>query len=154
MCHFATTETQGDLHFVAIFQKAHHIPHLHIVVVGIRIGTEFDLFDFDNFLLLPGLALALLLLIFELSEVHDFANGRGRVWRDFNQIKSGFNRHFYGTFGRDNADVFSFSANKANFGRSDMFIDPGASVTRRGCVVWSASDGGRPFRCDCSGCVK
>ena len=143
--HFTSAKPQRYLDLVPGFEEPHHIAHLHIIVVGIRVGTELDLFDFDDLLLLPGLALALLLLIFELSEVHDFANGRGGVRRDFYQIQPGINRHFNGTFWRDDADVFSFSADEANFWRSDVFVDPGAGVTHRGCVVWSASDGGRPF---------
>ncbi len=72
--HLAATETQGDLDLVAFGQEFHDRAHLDLVVMGIGPGTELDLLDLDDLLLLTGLGLALLLFVFELAQIHDLAD--------------------------------------------------------------------------------
>ncbi len=114
--HFAAPETQGDLHLVAVFQKLEDVAHLDFVVVGVRVGTELDFLDLDDLLLLAGLGFLLLSLVLELAIVHDLANRRVGVWRNFHQIQPGFFGHFHGACGGNNANIFAVGADQADFG--------------------------------------
>ncbi len=145
MRHLATTETQSDFHLVAVFEKLEDIAHLDVIVVAVCVGTELDLFDLDDLLLLAGFALALLLFVFELAEIHDFAHGRRGIGRDFNQVKPGFVCHVHGLHGCDDSDVFAVGADQADFVGADLVVDARAGVALRRRVMGSASDGGRPL---------
>ncbi len=86
VCHFPATEAQCDFDLVTFFQKLPDGPHLDIIVMGVGVGAEFDLFDLDDLLLFPRLGFPLLLFIFELAKIHDFADGRISIRGNFNQI--------------------------------------------------------------------
>ena len=143
--HLTATEPQSDLHLVATFEKLEDIAHLHIVVVRIRIGTELDLFDLDDLLFLAGFALALLLFIFELAEIHDLAHGRLGIGRNFDKVEPSFFGHFHGTLRRHNADVFAVRPDQADFIGADLVVDARAGVTLGRRVMRSASDGDGPL---------
>jgi hypothetical protein len=142
--HFAPAEPQGDLHLVAILEKFEHVAHLDVVVAGIRIGPELDLFDLDDLLLLARFALAFLLFVFELAKIHDLANRRIGVRRNLNQIETGFVGHFHGSGRGHHTDVFAVGADQADFSGTDFFVDARAGVALRGRIMGSASDGNRP----------
>ena len=84
--HFTATEAQGDLYLVAVIQEFENVAHLYFIVVVIRVWTELHFFDFDDLLLLTCLSFFLLSLVFELAIVHDLANRRGCIGRDFHQV--------------------------------------------------------------------
>ena len=120
--------------------------------MAVRVGTELDLFDLDDLLLLARLSFFLLRFVLELAIVHDFANRRVRIWRDFHQIEACFFGHDHRTFRCHDTDVFAFCANKANFGGPDTVVDAWACVALWWRVMWSASYGLYPlvipFGCD------
>ena len=113
--HFAAPETQGDFDLVAVLKKLEDIAHLDFIVVRIRVRTELDLFDLDDLLRLAGFGFAFLRFVFEFAEIHDLADGRIGVWRNFHQIKPGLFGHFHSARRRNNADILAISANQANF---------------------------------------
>ena len=145
VCHFAAPEAQGDLHLVAIGKKLEHVAHLDVIVAAIRIGAELDLFDLDDLLLFAGFGFALLRLVFKLAEIHNLAHGRIGIRRDFYKVKPCLVGHFHGAGGCNHACIFAIGADKADFIRADKFIDARAGVSLRRCVMWSASDDGRPL---------
>ena len=143
--HLATAETQRDFDLVAVLQKLEDIAHFHIVVIGIRIGSELDLFDLDDLLLFARFGFPLLLFVFELAKIHDLADRRIGIRGDFHQIQSGIFCHFHGAGRGNDSCVLSVGTDQANFVRSDFVVDARAGVSLRGRVVWSASDGDRPL---------
>ena len=114
MRHFAAPKPQGDLALVAIFQKLEHRAHLDLVVMGIGVGAELDLFDLDDLLILAGVRLFLLGLVFELAKIHDLADRGHRIGRNLDQIEPRLFGHDQGAFRRDNAHVFAIGADQAN----------------------------------------
>ena len=74
--HFTAPIAHGDFHLVAVTQKPVHVAHLHIVVVGVDVGPELDLFNLDDLLLFARFSGLLLGLVLELAEIHDLADGR------------------------------------------------------------------------------
>ena len=113
--HLAATEAQSDLHLVAAFEELEDVAHFHIVIIGVRVRAELDLFDLDDLLLLAGFALTLLLFVFELAKIHDLAHGRIGVGRDLDQVEPGFFGHFHGARRCHNADVFTVRTDQADF---------------------------------------
>ena len=145
MRHFAPAETQGNLYLVTVFQKFEHAAHLHIVIVLVRIGPEFDFLDLDDLLLLTGLGLFLLGFVLELAVVHDLADRRRRIRRDFDKVEPGLFGHRHGPFRRHHTDVFAFGPDEPDFAATDGIVDPGAGVALWWRVMWSASYGLYPL---------
>ena len=142
--HFAATEAQGDLHLVAALQELDRIFDLAVEVVVIGARTDFDFFDFDDFLVLTSFGFTLLLLVFELTVVHDLADGRRGGGGNFHQIKPGFFSHCQCAIGRNDADVLAVGADQADVRAANAFVDPGAGFARGRSVVRSASYGTVP----------
>ena len=143
--HLAATKTQGDLYLVAIRQKLEHVAHLDVIIAAVRIRAEFDFFDLDDLLLFAGFGFTLLRFVLKLAEIHNLANGRIGVRRDFYKVETCLFSHFHGTRRRNNAGVFAICADQTDFVGADKFIDARAGVSLRRCVMWSASDDGRPL---------
>ena len=136
MRHFTTAEPQRDLHLVAIFQKLEHVTHFDVIVIGIGVRSELDLFDFDDLLLFARFGFALLGLVFEFAEIHDLAHGRVGIGRNLDQVQSSFFGHFHGA---------AVGTNKANFVRADIFVNARACISLWRRVMGSASDDERPL---------
>ena len=60
--HFAAAEAQRHLDLVAFLEEPLHRAHLHVVVVLVDPGTDLDLLDLDDLLLLARLGRFLLFL--------------------------------------------------------------------------------------------
>ena len=122
MRHFAAAEAQGDLHLVALLEELQHIAHLDVVVVGVGPGAELHLFDFDDLLLLAGFGFALLLFVLELAEVHDLADGRSCVGRDFDKVEARILGEALRLIGGHNSVLFTLLVNQTYFGDADAMI--------------------------------
>jgi len=143
--HLTTAEPQRDLYLVTIVQKLEHVTHFDLIVIGICVRSELDLFDLDDLLLFAGFRFALLGLVFEFAEIHDLAHGRIGIGRDLDQVQTRFLGHFHGATGRDNPDVFAVGTNQADFVRADIFVNARACVSLWRRVMGSASDDERPL---------
>ncbi len=93
------------------------------VIVVIHVDTELHFFYYDRFLMFLGLALFLLLLVQELSVVHNPAYGRLRRRRNLYQIQVAFAGHFQRFVGRQDADLFAFIVNYADFPGTNALVD-------------------------------
>ena len=80
------------------------------------------------FCFFAGLAFALLLLVFELAEVHDLGDRRAGVGRDFNEVESSLVGKAHAFLRTDHSNIFTFSTNQAHFGCTDLVIDTGSGV--------------------------
>src|SRR5262249_30078463 len=86
--HLASAEENRGLDLVAVSQEALDVLLLELIIVLVHLGTELNLLDLDDLLVLLGLSGALLFLVLVASEVHDAANRRRRRGRNFDQVKS------------------------------------------------------------------
>ena len=143
--HLTAAEPQRDLYLVPIVEELEHVTHLDVIVIGIGVRAELDLFDLDDLLLLARFGFTLLRLILEFAKVHDLAHGRVGIGRNLDQIKSGINSHFHGAIRCHDADVFPIRTDQADFVGADVFVDARAGVSLRRRVMRSASDDGRPL---------
>lgn len=143
--HLTATEAKRDFDLVALFEELHHRAHLHVVIVGIGSRTELDFLDLDDFLFLARFGFAFLGFVFELSEIHDLADGRLGVRRNLDQIETGFFGHCHCAGGCHHTNILSVCPNETDFRGTDAFIDTGAGFALWRGIVGSASYGGVPY---------
>src|SRR6185503_11780760 len=127
--HLAPAEKDRRLDLVAVLEKALDVLLLELVVVLVDLGPELDLLDEDHFLVLLGLASALLLLVLELAEVHDPADRRNSGRRDLHEIErlaSGYRQRL--RRGHD-SQLLAVVVDHPDFSHPDAFVDPSAVIT-------------------------
>ncbi len=90
MRHFPATEAQCHLYLVALLEELFHRPHLNVVIMRVDIRAKLDFLDLDSLLLFACLGGLLLRLEFILSEIHDLTDRDFSIYRDFDEIETGF----------------------------------------------------------------
>ena len=83
MGHLTASKAQGDLHLVALFQESHYIPNLHLIIIVISAGAKLYFLNLYNLLLQSCIVGTLLFLILELTVIHQLANRRIGLRRNF-----------------------------------------------------------------------
>jgi hypothetical protein len=129
--HFTATETQGHLDLVALVEEALHRPHLHVIVVIVDGRAHLDLLDLDDLLFLAGLGSLLLLLVFVLAVVHQLADGRLGVGRDFDDVESFFLAQCERLIQADLAILMAIVADQEDGFGIDLVVDARAILGRR-----------------------
>ena len=140
MGHFAPPKPQGHFDLIAIVDKSARVPHLHVVIMGIDVGPQLDLFHVDRLLPLAGDIGLFLIFVFELAEIDDFADRRRGVRRHFNQVEVYAVCSFEGVCGSNDADLLAILIDQPNLGTVDVCIYPRSRAFRWGNVYWSSSD--------------
>ncbi len=90
MCHFPSPEAKCHLYLVALLEELFHRPHLNVVIMRVDIRAKLDFLDLDSLLLFACLGGLLLRLEFILSEIHDLTDRDFSIYRDFDEIETGF----------------------------------------------------------------
>jgi len=121
--HFATTEAKRNFGFVTVIQETLQITQLDLVITLVGSRAEFDFLDLNDLLLRPGFRLAFLLLVLELTVVHQAADGRLGIRCDFDQIEIVLFRQAERIGDLDDAQLFSLCANQADFRDADLTVD-------------------------------
>src|SRR5690606_12564554 len=121
--HLAAPETQRDLRLVALFEEALQVAKLDLVVAFIGAGPELDFLDLDDLLLGLGLGLPFLLLVLELSIVHQAADGGHGLGRALHESELGPFSQPQGFPESDDPDGLVVRAGKTHFGCSDFTVD-------------------------------
>ncbi|CAD9225256.1 hypothetical protein BCEN4_480099 [Burkholderia cenocepacia] len=121
--HFTAAETQRDLRLVALFEEAHEIAELDVVIPVIGTRTELDFLDLDDLLLQLRFVLLLRLLVLELAVIHQTANRRHRLRRDLHQVNIQFFRFTESVSEFYDTERFVLDPDQAHFRRSDFTVD-------------------------------
>lgn len=106
MRHFASFEHDGYFELVSFLQKLYAMRNFELIVMGVDVQTEFDFLDFLRLVVFFLILHFLLLLVAELSEVHDAADRGIASLGDHDQIKSG---------------VFCLQAGRTEFHYAELF---------------------------------
>lgn len=88
MGHFAAFEHHSGFQFAAFLQKFDPVPDFEIVIMFVNVQTELNFFDLLRCLVLFLVFQLFLLLVAELSEVHNFTDRRLACFSDQNEIQS------------------------------------------------------------------
>lgn len=120
--HFASAEEDSGFYLIAFVEEPEHMVLFRLIVMFIHVDAEFHFLHRDDMLMFFCLALALLLLVHELSEVHDAANRRLCGGRDLYQIKVLFFGEFERFEGWQNTELIPFVIDHAKFAGSNAII--------------------------------
>ncbi len=122
MRHFATAKAHGDLDLVAIIDELHDLLHLGLVVVVVDIRPHLDFLDLDGLLTLAGSVRFLLFLVFEFTEVHQLADGRPHIGRNFDKVEPDCLRSTQCINSRNHTVVVPLVINQPDFTDIDHFV--------------------------------
>src|SRR5262249_3681592 len=120
--HLASTEEDRGLDLVTLIQKTQHVVLLGLVVVIVHVDAELHFLDRDRLLVFLGLALFFLLLVQVFPVIHDAANRRLRCGGNLYQVEVTFAGHLERFERWQDADLFAFIVNHANFTRANALI--------------------------------
>src|SRR5258708_2515443 len=123
MRHFTPAEAQRDFHLVALFEKAVHGAHLHVVIVVVDHRPELDLLDLDHLLFLAGFRRLLLGLVFVFAVIENFADGGGRIGGDLDEIKPGLLRSVQSNLDLNGPMIMAGLVDQLDFANSDLLVD-------------------------------
>lgn len=140
---FTPAENDADFDFVAVLQKAARLLDLEVDVVVAGLGTQSNFLEL-RLVLLRVLRVSLFLFVLELAVIHDSADGRTNIRRDFNEIETGLNGLLQSLAGGNNADDLSVLANDSNRRDADLIVYPMGSLNRCSPLC---CDSKKPFRC-------
>jgi hypothetical protein len=119
---FAAAEDDGEDDFVLLGQELFSAVDLGHQVVVADFGADAELFVLA--VVRVAFVLPLLLLVFELAVIHDSANGRLLLGRDFYKIKA----KIFGTLESfdsfEDAELVAFRSDDADRCIADLFVDP------------------------------
>src|SRR5262245_42288855 len=132
--HLAPAESQGHFHLIAIFKKALHRAHLHVVIVVVDHRPKLDLLDLDYLLLLAGFCRLFLRLVFVFAVIENLADGRGRIRGNLDEVKSGLLGLVQGDLDLNGAKVVAAVIDQLDFANSDLLVDARA-------VLWGGLRG-------------
>ena len=123
MRDLAATEANRNLDLVAVLQEAASVLDLGVQVADVDIRRQANLFDLHDTLILSRFLLALCLLETEFTVIHDLADRRLSLRRDFDQIHALFYGDILCLLNRQNAELFAVVTDQTNFLVADLFID-------------------------------
>src|SRR5207247_3289723 len=123
MGHLPPAEKDSRLYLVAVFEEPLDVLLFELIVVLVHFRTELDLLDFDDLLVPPRLARALLLLILVLAEIHDAANRRGGRRRDFDEVEPLLFGERERLRRRHDAELLAGVVDDTNFADPDPLVD-------------------------------
>ena len=118
----ATAEDHAEDYLVLLGEELLGAVDLRHEVVVADLGTHAELFVFA--VVCMALVLPLLLLVLELAVVHDAANGRLLLGRDFDEVEADFAGTCKSVDGFENTEDFAFMSDHADRRNADLFVDP------------------------------
>ena len=122
MSVFATTEKHSHLHLVVVLKKPDRLLNLEVDIVVTSFWSDANLFQFG--LMSLSFFAFLLLVVLELSKVHDAADGRLRFCSNFNKVQPVFTSTFQSILGRNDTKLLTLFINDADRSNPDLFVDP------------------------------
>ena len=119
---FAAAEDDGENYLVLLGQELFRAVDLRhqVMVADFRADAEF----FVLAVMRVAFVLPLLLLVLEFAVIHDAANGRLLLGRDFYEIEAKVFGALKGFGGFENAELVAFRSDDADGRIADLFVDP------------------------------
>jgi hypothetical protein len=119
---FAAAEDDGEDNFILLGQELFGAVDLGHQVVVANLGTNAELFVLA--VMRVAFMLPLLLLVLEFAEVHDAANRRLLLRRDFYEVEAEVFGTLQGFGSFEYAELITFVTDDANGRVTDLFVDP------------------------------
>jgi hypothetical protein len=123
MQHFAPPEHHSKLNAVAFLEKLPGMVQLCVAVMGVGLGPKANLLESNNVLLSDILFCLSFQFVQIFTEIHNPADRRLAVRRNFNQIKLRFFCQIQRFVNLYYANLIVFGINQTNGTCSNLFID-------------------------------
>ncbi len=123
--HLPPAKEDGQLHFVPAIQELGRLATLRFQIVIVDLRANPHLFKLDDMLILARLALLAALLVPELAVVHQAADRRHRVRRDFYKIQTSLTGHLQRVASRDHPDLLALFVNQPHLSDANALVNPG-----------------------------
>ena len=134
-CDLATSEYDGYLDLVLIFNEPIDMVQFYLDIVFTCFGPNLDLLDLEGTLLFFGLLLLFGLFVFITTVVHDFTDRRICIRRDLHQIETEIAGNGESFVGRNNTYLGSIRIDDSDFFCSNVLVDIGSVCSD--VSVWS-----------------
>jgi hypothetical protein len=122
--HFAPPKTKRHLRLIPVFQKSNQVSQFNPIVADIRAGAEFNLLNLHLFLLSFRRVPPFAFFVLKFAEIHDSANRRCRIRRNFNEVQTRFLRFSQGIGCGDDADLLTVITDETDLRRINSPIYP------------------------------
>ena len=124
MGDLSSSEKDRNLDPVLFIDKAPDMVNFEVNVVLTGTRSKLDFFDHHLGLMLLGLLHFLFLQVAELAVIHDTADRRRGVGRNFNQVKLLVKRGPEGLAQRPNPNLLPVGVDDPDFPRTNLLVDP------------------------------
>lgn len=121
--HLTAAEADGDLDPIASGQELICVAEFCVQITYVNAGGHTDLFDLDDVLILLGFLFPLGLLEAVLAVVHHFADRRGRLGGNFDQVKTGLCGNGQSVTRGHDPKLLTIGGNQANLFVPNILID-------------------------------
>lgn len=117
VCHgnLAAAKHYRHLDLVFLFDKFFQMAKFDFEVMGVCFGAQLDFLELKSGLFFSGFLLLFVLLVLEAAIIHNFANRRFRIGRNFNQVKPELFRGVNGGLEGQNTQLLAFRVNDPDF---------------------------------------
>ena len=119
---FAAAEDYREDHLVLVGQEFFGPRELGLQIVLADLGAQPELFVLA--VMRMAFVLPLLLLVLEFAEIHDAANRRLLLRRDFHQVEAKVFSTLKGFGSFEDAELIAFRSDDADGRIADLFVDP------------------------------
>lgn len=121
MGHLTTAEDHRDDDLIFMFEKRSGLSHLELDVMLARLGPQPNLFDLG--LMDVSLVMLPFLLVFELAEIHDSADGRLLIRSHLHQVETAISGDAESLVGGEDSQLASVCSDHSNRSDTDLIVD-------------------------------
>ena len=121
--HLTAPEADRDLRLVPVLEEPADVPGLELIIVLVRLRPHLHFLDLDDRLLLARVLRPAALLVLELAEVHDPADGRSRLRSHFDQVQLPLLSDPECLGDRENAELLPLGRDDAYLSNTDPLVD-------------------------------
>src|SRR5580704_2409139 len=124
--HFAAAMENHGLYLVTFTEEADDLILANLKIMLGRGRPELNFLDVRTLLMFLGFVRFLARLVLKFAVVHQFANRRHSIGRDFHHVQAGIARGLHGVKQRHHAELISSFVHHAHFTSANSFVDPQA----------------------------
>src|SRR5271156_2068236 len=120
--HFAAAMKDHRFHFIAFAEEPNDLIFANLVIVLGRGGPKLHFLDVRTFLMLLGFVSLFVRFVEKLAVVHDLADGRHGIRRNFHHVEPGLAGRFHRIGQSHHAQLVSLFVHHANFSSANSLV--------------------------------
>ena len=124
MRHFAPAEEHRDLHLIASIEELRSLTPLGFKIMSVDLGANANFLEFDDSLMLAGLAFFSALFVTIFAVIHQSTDRRNCVRSHFDEIEPAVSGHLQRLHGWNNANLLAILVYQTNLTDPNPLVDP------------------------------